>query len=147
MGIEQIRELKNNKNLPKEKKVKNLIRNNKQKNIELEKWFLERKKEMTGICQNCGGKTEKNTKQYKCSAAHILPKSKFKSVSTHPLNFIELCFYGRSCHTNFDNKIIDIDKLNCYDEVLKKIEIMYPILTNLEKGMLPEIVLKDLKKI
>lgn len=42
---------------------------------ELEKWFNERRKEMTGRCIICGGKTEKyNDKTYKRSIAHILKK-------------------------------------------------------------------------
>ena len=147
MGLIEIIKLKEEAKRPKTKKIYHLKKNVKQKDLELEEWFNSKRKEMIGICKNCGGKTQKDSKNFKNSIAHILPKSIFKSVKTHPYNFIELCFYGNSCHTNFDNKIIDIDKLNCYDEVLKKIEIMYPILTNLEKGMLPEIVLKDLKKI
>jgi hypothetical protein len=75
---------------------------------ELDRWFKERHKEMTGRCQNCMGKTEKDGRHYKCSIAHILPKAYFPSVATHPSNFLELCFYGKSCHTNMDNKMLDL---------------------------------------
>jgi hypothetical protein len=62
------------------------------------------RKQMTGCCLFCGGKSQKKDDEtFHFSLAHLLPKAIFKSVATHPDNIIELCFYGESCHTNFDN--------------------------------------------
>lgn len=110
---------------------------------ELDRWFADRRKEMTGFCKHCGGKTTKNDdKFFKHSIAHILPKKLFKSVKTHPVNFIELCFWGNSCHTNFDNYILDLIDLNCYDEVIEKFVAIYPSIDLRERRFIPEILLQ-----
>jgi len=112
---------------------------------ELDRWFKDRQKEMTGKCQNCGGKTEKDSKHYKCSVAHLLPKAYFKSVATHPDNWLELCFYSNSCHTNFDNKMIDIIDLHCFDTVIQKFVKIYPFIAQEEKRRIPPILIEYLK--
>ena len=76
---------------------------------ELDLFFEAMRKKMTGKCLFCGGKTEKsNDETCRNSIAHLLPKRKveyggFPSVATNENNWIELCYYGNSCHTNFDN--------------------------------------------
>lgn len=109
---------------------------------ELNRWFEERRKEMTGKCWHCGDKSQKYADNYKCSVAHILPKAYFKSVATHPTNFIELCFYGQSHHTNFDNQMLDITELNCFDEVVKRFVAMYPSISAEEKRRIPNVLLQ-----
>ena len=111
----------------------------------LEKWFQDRHKEMTGICKNCGGKTQKGQKNYKNSIAHILPKAYFLSVSTHPDNFIELCFYGESCHTNMDAKTLDLIDMNCFDEIVEKVTRMYPHIAPEERRRIPAILREYIK--
>ena len=71
---------------------------------ELDKWFLSTRKKLTGVCQcGCGNKSQKNDDTwYKASCCHIFPKSKFNSVRTHPLNFVERSFFG-GCHSIFDD--------------------------------------------
>jgi len=109
---------------------------------ELQRWFEDRSKEMTGICVNCGGKTQKGESNYKNSVAHILPKAYFKSVATHEDNWMELCFYGNSCHTNYDNKMIDILDLSCFDSVIQKFVRMYPHITKEERRRIPNVLLE-----
>jgi hypothetical protein len=110
---------------------------------ELTRWFEERRKELTGTCKHCGGKSSKHSdKWYKASVAHILPKRIFKSVATHPKNFIELCFWGNSCHTNFDNFTIDILDLNCFDEVIEKFVAMYPDIDKKERRFIPDALMQ-----
>lgn len=111
----------------------------------LEQWFQDRHKEMTGICKNCGGKTQKGQKNYKNSIAHILPKAYFLSVSTHPDNFIELCFYGESCHTNMDNKTLDLIDMNCFDEIVEKVTRMYTHIAPEERRRIPAILREYIK--
>ena len=110
-------------------------------NNDLKQWFEDRHKELTGKCKHCNGKTQKGKDNYKNSIAHILPKAYFPSVATHPLNYIELCFYGNSCHTNFDNKILDLLDLNCFDEVITKFVQIYPHIDKQEKRRIPQVLL------
>lgn len=112
---------------------------------ELEIWFEERHNEMTGTCKHCAGRTEKSKSSFKCSIAHILPKALFPSVKSHPLNWIELCFYGNSCHTNFDNYMIEIEELKCFQEVIEKFIQIFPNIEEKERRRIPEILLKYVK--
>jgi hypothetical protein len=111
----------------------------------LSNWFNERHKKMSGTCKHCGGKTQKEADNFKCSIAHILPKAYFPSVAAHPDNWIELCFYGNSCHTNFDNNILDITELNCFDEVIEKFNRIYPSIAKQERKRIPEALLQYLE--
>lgn len=71
---------------------------------EMDLFFKSLRKGMKGKCLFCGGPTMKNDdEKFHFSLAHLLPKAIFKSIATHPDNIIELCFWGESCHTNFDN--------------------------------------------
>lgn len=70
-------------------------------------FFAANRKLMTGRCLFCNGNTmNSDDDKFHFSLAHLMPKAIFKSVATHPDILIELCFYGESCHTNFDNGII-----------------------------------------
>lgn len=110
---------------------------------ELDSWFEERRAEMNGICKHCGGISCKaDDKYFKFSLAHILPKRIFKSVATHPQNWIELCFWSPSCHTNFDNYTLDIIQLNCFDEVIEKFVAMYPEIDKKERKYIPDALLQ-----
>lgn len=109
----------------------------------MQRWFAERREEMKGKCAHCGGKTMKyNGDKFYYSIAHILPKAYFKSVATHPDNWIELCFYGESCHTNYDNHMIDIMDLNCFDDVISKFVRMYPDIDKEERRRIPAVLLQ-----
>ncbi len=71
---------------------------------EMDLFFKSMRKSMTGKCLFCGADTmKKDNDKFHFSLAHLLPKSSFKSIATHPSNIIELCFYNNSCHTNFDS--------------------------------------------
>lgn len=166
MGIEQLRQIREDRDKPKEKKIykipaiskkkaaklesdKKVVANTKKVsssvkgNAELNRWFEERRKEMTGLCWHCQGRSCKYAEGYwKFSIAHILPKKIFRSVATHPLNWIELCFFGNSCHTNFDQFVLDIMDLNCFDLVIKRFVAMYPMIDTRERRHIPEVLLQ-----
>ena len=115
------------------------------KQIELNEWFAARRKQMTGFCKNCGGKSCKdNDKYWKFSIAHILPKSKVKSVATNPLNFIELCFFGNSCHTNFDNGILEMQDMKCWKEIQFNFGNMFPFIDKSEYQFIPDVLIQSL---
>lgn len=170
MGLAEIRAIKDNAGKPKPRKIYTIPKRSKKRieqdrlqpaevvvvrakktgwyksdsnTDELIQWFEDRRKEMTGTCSHCLGKTEKaDDDTFKCSIAHILPKSTFKSVATHPNNWLELCFYGQSCHTNLDNYMIDLIDLNCFDEVIKKFVSMYPSIAPNERRRIPAVLLQ-----
>lgn len=109
---------------------------------ELQRWFEDRRKEMTGICANCGGTScRDNEKYWKFSIAHLLPKAYFPSVKTHEYNWIELCHFNNSCHTNLDNKMLDLIDMNCFSEIVTKFCIIYPSIAPNEKKRIPEVLL------
>lgn len=105
----------------------------------LDRWFEERRSECTGRCVLCGGKSQKsNDDNYRNSIHHLLDKRKsmFPSLALHPVNFLEVCFYGNSCHQNIHNGRISWELL--YDsaewKIIKpKLEILLPLCTADEK--------------
>lgn len=116
-----------------------------------DKWFDDRGKELTGRCLFCGGPTEKGKPMERCSVAHLFAKRKemFPSIKLHPENSIELCHYNNSCHTNFDNHMIELSTIKeqhheAWFEILRKTSILYPVMTQSEKNKVPEILLKAL---
>lgn len=160
-SADNIRRIKAQAKLPKQKKQYKIPRKSAKKikqEIEgkvdnkskggkvLERWFNDRRKEMTGRCMHCGGKSCKNNPDYWLfSIAHILPKRLFKSVATHPLNWIELCYFSPSCHANFDNYAIDITELNCYDTVIERFVAMYTDIHPKERKYIPDALLQYVK--
>jgi hypothetical protein len=153
MGLEQIRRLKFEAELPKPAKVYSIPKKSK-KRIEreqrsvvndenLDKWFEERRKEMTGKCKHCGGKSCKDDdKYYRFSIAHILPKAYFPSVATNENNWVELCFWGNACHTNYDQLSLDLMDMNCFDLIVERFQKLYPYIAKEEKKRIPAVLMQ-----
>lgn len=112
---------------------------------EIGKWFVDRKMEMTGRCMHCNGDTmildKEAGSKFHWSVAHLFNKASFPSIATHPENWLELCYYSPSCHKNFDDKTLPITQLNCFDEVVRKFCILYPLMTTEEKRKVPKVLL------
>jgi hypothetical protein len=156
MGLSELQRIKANAGLPKEKKVYKIPKKSKKKIAQeaeekkgkqdpaasKERWFQDRRREMTGFCKNCHKPSFKNSPEYfRYSIAHILAKRKsmFPSVATHPENWIELC---GDCHTNLDNCMIDLIDLACWDEVVVKFQKIYPFIAKDEVKRIPSILLE-----
>lgn len=78
--------------------------------------------ERNPFCQNCGGKIKTFLHPVN-NIAHILNKSKYKSVSTHPENYIFLCSSKdeiSSCHEVFDNKMSERKNMECFTLAYRK---------------------------
>lgn len=161
-AADNIRRIKEQASLPKQPKPRKPIAKKSKKKIrqeseeravskktgggEVDRWFQARRKEMTGRCLHCGEKTTKHQdKWYRASIAHILPKRLFKSVATHPLNWIELCFWSNNCHAQFDDFKLDITELNCYDLVIERFIAIYPGITQNERRFIPDALLQYVK--
>ena len=151
MGIAEIRMLKIMGGKPKEK-LRVPIPKKSAKRIQQEKeyskddsqweWFLERRKDLKGICAHCGGKTCKDdNEKFHFSVCHILPKAYFPSVAQHPLNFIELCFWNKNCHGQMDNKTLDLIDMNCFSTVVDRFVAMYPMIDKNERRRIPQVLL------
>jgi len=111
-------------------------------------WFNARHIEMTGRCLVCNGKTTKRTDIFKNSVAHLFAKAIFKSIKWHEENWIELCFFGNSCHTNFDHCMLTFEDLKltqAWPEIVRKFKILYPLMNSAEQGRVPEILKKELE--
>lgn len=125
---------------------------NKEGRGEMDEWFGARRKEMTGECVLCSGKTEKdNDETFKRSIHHILEKrpTMFPSVAKHPDNWLEVCFFGNSCHTNLHNGTITMELLRDSAEwkiIVDKFKKIYPYIAEAEKKNIPELLLKELSK-
>lgn len=161
MSIENIRRIKQQAQLPKQKKVYKIPKKSKKKlaqekeekkwikakgGNEKDRWFKERRKEMGGKCLHCGEKSCKHQDDwYHCSICHILPKGLFKSIATHPLNWIELCFWDKNCHAQFDDFKLDITELNCYDLVVERFIAIYPDIDPKERKYIPDTLLQYVK--
>lgn len=159
MGAEELRRIKMEAGIPKPKKYYSIPRVSKKRQKRmaedgrpleerLDEWFLERRKEMVGVCQcGCGGTSCKlDNDFYRNSIAHIFPKAYFKSVATHPLNWVELDFW-KGHHTNFDQQGVEKwVNYACWDDIKAKVIAMDPYLTPEEKGRKFYQVLIDLVK-
>lgn len=117
----------------------------------LDQWFEARRKEMTGRCVLCNGKSEKyNDETYRRSIHHILDKrpTMFPSVALHENNFLEVCFWGNSCHTNIHNGTITMELLADSHEwkiIVDKFKKIYPFIAEGEKKNIHPLLLKQIQ--
>jgi hypothetical protein len=118
----------------------------------LDAWFEERRKEMTGKCCLCGGKTCKSDDEtYRRSIHHLFDKrpTMFPSVSTNPDNWLEVCFWGNSCHTNIHNGTITMELLHDSAEwpmIVEKFKKVYPFIAESERKNIHNLLLKEIVK-
>lgn len=116
------------------------------RDVEQELWYIHRSKEMVGVCAECKSPSTKGDKTYwKYSICHILAKSLFPSVAKHPLNFIELCYFYNSHHTNMDNNGYEYvrEKMpNAWKIIVVRFKAMYPVIK--EKSKIPDCLLQEL---
>lgn len=163
MGLKEIQELKAAAGLPKTKVRKPIAKKSAKKmkreaeekkatngdDTDLQKWFKERQKQLSGRCLRCGAKYNHTSLKYAIAAtAHILAKrdNMFPSVALHPENFIELGA-GCGCHTWFDLQASweDIAASNIWPVVLEKFKIMEPFIK--ERYRIPEVFLQEINPI
>jgi hypothetical protein len=146
MSIETIRLLKAQALIPKQKKIyhikkvsdkrANQIKQQKQNNSDegMDKFFNAMRKKCKGKCLFCNsGTTYKNDELWRIAIAHLLPKSKFKSIATNEQNWIELCW---NCHTDFDSSKITWELLKDskeWDIIKEKLFDVLPLVSGEER--------------
>lgn len=106
-------------------KAKNVdqVKEDKQKSTELNVYFASQVISIPHNCENCHQPLHATSKTIqRCVTAHILPKSKFESVATHPQNRMFLgVFCG--CHSKWDDKgTEDRKKMPCYNIALDRLQ-------------------------
>ena len=102
----------------------------------MEQWFKARRKQMTGTCScGCAQPSQKKDDTYfRHSCCHIFPKARFESIMYHPLNFVELAFWG-GCHTTLDEGGMDKwPNTACWDDIKEKFHVLAPLLTDEERA-------------
>jgi len=153
MGLDEIRNLKNQAQHPKVKSKYTIpkfskkriaqIKANKEAaaenpgiESEMEQWFQMIRLNLTGVCQcGCGNPSSKfNDEYFRFSCCHLFPKAIFETIKTHPLNYVERAFFG-GCHDNFDRQ--GMDKWVCmedWQDIKYKFTVLSPLLTKEEKA-------------
>lgn len=102
---------------------------------ELQVWFANRRREMTGKCA-CGcnrASSKDDNRYYKHCIAHLFPKSKFASIALSPYNWVERAFWG-GCHSMMDDTSME-RWVNYADwqDIREKFFILAPALTDEER--------------
>lgn len=108
----------------------------------------ERKKSLTSFydemlnkapfkCQECGDNLISSTViNPRTIVAHILPKSKFKSIECNEDNILYLCY---KCHHNFDNKGKDyVLKMKLLPTIKVRLKILKPLILKSEYKGIPD---------
>lgn len=141
LGLEKPAGPKPKKPIPKqsEKKKQEVAKEKKERGSEptdKEKWFRARRKELTGTCQcGCGRKSSKfDDLNFRSSCCHIFPQALFPSVALHPLNCVERNFWD-GCHTNMDNKSMDLwPQMADWEDIKERFHVLSPLLTDKERA-------------
>ncbi len=145
MGLNEIRNLKLMATMPKvakkysipKKSAKRIEREKTEKatigkpasKIELDKWFFDiaEKHSINGkgcFCMECNAWIPQDYLRH--ATAHLLPKKIFKSVATHPLNYLILGA-GCGCHEK-SHRVDKFVTLRVFAEAARRIKIMMPLL-------------------
>jgi len=150
MGLEELRRIREQRDLPKVKKQYKIPKKSKKK-IEqearerdergngdtlMEQWFKARRKELTGTCQcGCGKPSQKKDDTlFRGSCCHVFPKSTFESVMYHPLNCIERAMFG-GCHARLDEGGLDKwPHMADWDDIKERFHVLSPLLTDKERS-------------
>lgn len=155
MSIENIRKIKEEARMPKEKKrykipIKSAKRIAKEKaekeerngeQTELQRWYQHIIKIESPICWETLQRFNGNDKSiFIGSIAHILPKSLYPSVATHPRNYMILHMWN-GAHANYDRSWGSASKMKIWSYALNIIlNELYPLLTPEEKRKLPDFI-------
>lgn len=112
---------------------------------DLRKWYASIMQKEDGKCWETGERiNKKDTLGWHGSIAHILPKSLFPSVASHPLNYMILSMWNGS-HANYDNSWERAAKMKVWGYALKTIlNTLYPLLTPEEKRKLPDVIQQEI---
>lgn len=93
---------------------------------ELQKWYDKIMKTEDKQCWNCGQSLSNyNNEDWHACIAHVIPKSTFPSVSTHPLNYMILGKWC-NCHGTYDSNWEAAQKMPIFKEALDRFIMISP---------------------
>jgi len=145
MGLSEIQRIKSEAGQIKPKKVYSIPKQSKKKiaqikaekealgkpasKLELDKWFYDiaQKHSINGkgcFCMECNAWIPHDYLRH--ATAHLLPKKIFKSVSTHPLNYLILGA-GCGCHQKTD-RVDKFIQMKVWGVAAERIRTMMPLL-------------------
>lgn len=93
---------------------------------ELQKWYEGIMKKEDKQCWNCGQDLTNYSKEdWHACIAHIVPKSTFPSVATHPLNYMILGKWC-NCHGTYDSNWDSAQKMPIFKEAIDRFIMISP---------------------
>ena len=109
-------------------------------------WFCDRLKECKNRCEETGDRINMKEGKEHYAIAHVLPKSLFPSVATHPLNWIELSWQS---HSDFDYYLDTHDErlmqMRIFEKVVSIIQQLKPFVKESRRlNNLPEFILNKI---
>ncbi len=121
----------------KTRKIKNIQRENDGDANLLKLWFSSKMQTSSRICENCHKDLSNlNDNDWMGSQHHVLEKSVFFSVKTHPLNHLVL---GRwCCHPQWHTSMLNASKMAIFPTAKIIVQSLYSLLTDREKGRVSE---------
>lgn len=110
------------------------------KQADLVFWFADRIKERSGVCMECLEVIPAAYAFHSC--AHLLPKSLFPSVATHPMNYLEL---GAGCghHNAWDVSWLSASKMKVAKIAKERFKTFEHLIAPEERRRIPEWLLND----
>jgi len=113
---------------------------------ELQAWYENIMATEEPVCWETGERIDKNDKLgWMGSIAHILPKKLFKSVATHPLNYVILKMWGGT-HDRYDKSWKDASQMKVWPVVVERFLQFEQEIAASERKYLPDVLLRELEK-
>lgn len=132
--------------IPKKSAKKLAEEKNKPATTDLQAWYDNIMKTEKAVCWETGEKIDKKDKKgWHGSIAHILPKKTFRSVATHPKNYLILKMWGGT-HARYDVSWQSASKMKVWPTAVQRFLEIYPHIADSEKKYLPDVLLKELEK-
>lgn len=106
-----------------------------------QQWFREIIKREKHVCWETGEYIP--DKYMRCAVAHILAKKTFKSVATHPLNYLIL-----SAHNGSHQKTDRWDKfqeMRVWDIAVQRFIQIYPFIAKEERKNIPDVFMQEIE--
>jgi len=158
MSAESIRKLKEEALLPKKKKIYFMPKVSKKKqkidreeradrngeDTDQQKWYKLTISSCDRVCWNCNADLSRLSRDEMFSCvAHVLPKSIFPSVATHPDNYMILGRYC-NCHGQYDSSWENASKMPIFKEAIDRFVIMEPEVV--ERSKIPDVFINYIQK-
>lgn len=99
---------------------------------DLQTWFRIKMNSAVKRCENCGKSLlHYNQEDWFGSQDHLLEKSLFPSLASHPENYLCLCKWG--CHPQKHTSMLNFSKMAIFEKAKAIVRKLYPLLPPEEK--------------